>query len=84
VPRCLHGEGLAPRGTSFYGGGQRKKRTSIPSATESHEISIALEKGAETPRIDYPPISVHRFSKHCFESGVEEHHIDGVVVRVYN
>jgi len=48
-----------------------------------HQVSIALEKGAELPRIDYPPISVHRFAKAAFEAGIEEHTIDGVTVCVY-
>jgi len=48
-----------------------------------HKVEIALEKGAETPRIDFPPLSVHRFSKAAFESGVEEHNVDGVTIRVY-
>lgn len=48
-----------------------------------HEVAIALERGAERPRIDYPPISVHRFSSPAFKAGVEEHEIDGVIVRVY-
>lgn len=48
-----------------------------------HTVSIALEKGAETPRIDYPPITVHRFSKAAFESGIETPSIDGIRVRIY-
>lgn len=48
-----------------------------------HEVAIALERGAQRPRIDYPPISVHRFSSPAFKAGVEEHEIDGVIVRVY-
>lgn len=47
-------------------------------------VSIALEPGAETPRIDYPPISVHRFSGAALTAGVEEHKTDGVMVRVYS
>jgi predicted transcriptional regulator of viral defense system len=49
-----------------------------------HEVSIALLKGAETPRIDSPPISVYRFSRTAFEAGIEEHSIDGINVRVYS
>ncbi|MFA6715529.1 MAG: type IV toxin-antitoxin system AbiEi family antitoxin domain-containing protein [Victivallaceae bacterium] len=49
-----------------------------------HEVNIALKYGAETPRIDYPPISVHRFSGKAFETGVEEHKLDGFTVRVYS
>ena len=49
-----------------------------------HAVSIALIKGAEQPRIDYPPLSVHRFSKGSYTAGIEQHEIDGVPVRVYN
>jgi predicted transcriptional regulator of viral defense system len=49
-----------------------------------HEVSIALKYGAETPRIDYPPISVHRFSGKAFEMGIEEHKLDGYTARIYS
>jgi len=49
-----------------------------------HEVNIALKYGAETPRIDYPPISVHRFSGKAFDAGIEEHKLDGFTVRVYS
>jgi hypothetical protein len=47
-------------------------------------VSIALERGAESPRIDYPPVSVHRFSARSLTAGVEDHLIDGITVRVYS
>jgi predicted transcriptional regulator of viral defense system len=49
-----------------------------------HQISIALEKGAETPRISYPPISVHRFQTAAFKAGIENHKIDTINIRVYS
>jgi predicted transcriptional regulator of viral defense system len=49
-----------------------------------HQVSIALKKGAETPRIDFPPIKVYRFSGASFESGIGEYKIDDKIVRVYN
>lgn len=49
-----------------------------------HAVSIALEKGAETPRLEYPPITVHRFSGDFLLQGIEEHIIDNIVVRVYS
>lgn len=48
-----------------------------------HAVSIALERGAESPRIEHPPVSVHRFSGESLTAGIEEHLIDGVTVRVY-
>lgn len=49
-----------------------------------HAISIALEPGSESPRIDYPPVSVHRFSGAALTTGIEDHKIDGVWVRFYS
>ena len=49
-----------------------------------HAISIALAQGSDTPRLDYPPISIHRFSKEALLAGVDVHHIDDVPVRVYS
>ena len=48
-----------------------------------HSVSIALEKGAEPPMLDYPPLTVHRFSGGALTEGVQEHVVDGVTVRVY-
>lgn len=48
-----------------------------------HAVSIALPKGSETPRVDYPPIRVHRFSETALKEGVETHQIDGVSVSIY-
>lgn len=49
-----------------------------------HQVSIALRKGAETPRIDFPPIKVYRFSGPSFESGIEVYKMDGKPVKVYD
>jgi predicted transcriptional regulator of viral defense system len=49
-----------------------------------HAVFITLEKGAETPRIDHPPISVHRFSKESLFAGIEKHKMDGVMVQIYS
>lgn len=49
-----------------------------------HSVFVALPKGSESPRIDYPPVSVHRFSEQSFAAGIEEHELDGVPIRVYS
>lgn len=49
-----------------------------------HQVSIALKKGAETPRIDFPPIRVYRFSGASFDAGIEEYRVDGKPVKVYD
>lgn len=36
-----------------------------------HSVSIALPKCAETPRVEYPPISVHRFSDTTLKAGMK-------------
>ncbi len=49
-----------------------------------HAVSVALKKGAETPRLAHPPISVHRFAESALNEGVQVHVIDGVRVRIYS
>lgn len=53
--------------------------TQVPSS-----ISIAMEKGSESPRLEYPPITLHRFSNDAFREGQERHNVDGVFVNVYS
>lgn len=48
------------------------------------EVAIALERGTESPRIDFPPVSIHRFTKEAYYAGVEKHEIDGVEIFVYD
>lgn len=48
-----------------------------------HAISVALQRGAETPQLDYPPLSVYRFSTETLQLGIEKHQISGVTVKVY-
>ncbi len=49
-----------------------------------HEVYISLKEGTKTPRIDFPPLSVHRFSRASFEAGIAIYTIDGIPVRIYN
>jgi predicted transcriptional regulator of viral defense system len=49
-----------------------------------HAVYIALKKGAEPPRLEYPPISVHRFSEASLNAGIEDHLLDGITVRIYS
>lgn len=49
-----------------------------------HSVSIAVKRGTEPPRLDFPPIQVHWFSGEAFTAGVEEHQIEKTSVRVYN
>jgi len=49
-----------------------------------HEIYLALERGAEPPRLDHPPLRVFWFTGAAFREGIENHKVDGVAVRVYS
>jgi len=48
-----------------------------------HEVYVALERGTEVPRLDYPPLRIFWFSGQAFSHGIETHKIDGVPVRIY-
>jgi predicted transcriptional regulator of viral defense system len=49
-----------------------------------HQIYLALPRGAEPPRLDYPPLRIFWFSGFAFKEGIEHHKVDGVPVRVYS
>ena len=49
-----------------------------------HEVSIAVRRGAEPPRLDYPPIRLYWFSDEPFTAGVETHRIDSTPVQIYS
>ncbi len=61
------------------------------SALSIHEItteipryvSVALKRGSEKPRIDYPPVQYYWMSGAAFTEGVERHDIGGFDVPVY-
>lgn len=48
-----------------------------------HFVYFALPRDVKTPKIDYPPISVFHFSKESYQSGIVEHTLDGVKVKIY-
>lgn len=49
-----------------------------------HVVSIAVRRGKEPPRLEYPPTKIYPFSGHAFTDGVETHSIDATHVRVYS
>jgi predicted transcriptional regulator of viral defense system len=49
-----------------------------------HEVYLALARGAQPPKMIYPPVRVFWFTGDAFTEGVETHTIDGVPVRVYS
>lgn len=49
-----------------------------------HRVSVAVPRGSRQPSLDYPPLSVHRFSELAFRAGIEEHQIDGISIKIYS
>lgn len=49
-----------------------------------HEVYLAIARGAEPPRIDFPPVRTFWFSGASFSEGIESHRLDGVPVRIYS
>jgi predicted transcriptional regulator of viral defense system len=64
----------------------------LSSALRYHELStenpseiwLAIERGAWTPKIDFPPVRIAHFSKPAFDFGIEVHPFNGVQLRVYS
>ncbi len=48
-----------------------------------HEVSIAVPRGTEAPRLRFPPIRVFWFSRSAMTEGIEVHELDGAKVRVF-
>jgi predicted transcriptional regulator of viral defense system len=46
------------------------------------EVWLAIENKAIAPKLDYPSLRIVRFSGAALTEGVEEHVVDGVMVRV--
>ncbi len=46
------------------------------------QIWLAIDNKALAPKLDYPPLRIVRFSGAALTEGVEEHVVDGVVVRM--
>lgn len=49
-----------------------------------HAVYIAIAKDSTPPRIDNPPLSVHKFSGDALTAGIEEHLIDGITIKIYS
>lgn len=50
----------------------------------SHKIWIAVPRGAWRPDIDYPPLNLSYLSGLAYSFGIQEHDINGVMVKVYS
>ncbi len=49
-----------------------------------HAVDIALPRGAERPRMDYPPINVYWAVERIYSCGIEIYKVDGESVRIYS
>ena len=49
-----------------------------------HEVHVALQRGAELPRLEYPPIKIYWFKDQAFTAGMDTHKLDGVDIRIYS
>ena len=49
-----------------------------------HEVSVALPRHSEYPRMQFPPIHVYWFSTKAMQAGVDVHPIDGVPVHIFS
>ena len=49
-----------------------------------HAVYVALARGTEPPRLDYPPVRMFWFTGEAFTEGVEIHTLDHVSVPVYS
>jgi hypothetical protein len=45
---------------------------------------VALQRGAELPRLEYPPIKIYWFKDQAFTAGMDTHKLDGVDIRIYS
>src|SRR5262249_7529055 len=48
------------------------------------EVWLAIAESARRPKVQTPPLRIVRFSGAALTSGVEDHVIEGVVVKVYS
>lgn len=48
------------------------------------EVWLALDPADRRPQVESPPLRIVRFSCRAFTEGIEERHIEGVLVHVYN
>jgi len=47
------------------------------------EVWLAIDDKSRLPKVDCPPLRVVRFSGTALEDGIEEHHVEGEMVKVY-
>jgi predicted transcriptional regulator of viral defense system len=48
-----------------------------------HQVYIALPNYSEKPRLEYPPIRIFWLSEKAYSAGIEDHNLDGIIVKIY-
>jgi predicted transcriptional regulator of viral defense system len=49
-----------------------------------HQVHFALPRDVKAPKIKHPPIKAFHLSEASYTAGIEEHTLDGVVVKMYS
>lgn len=49
-----------------------------------HAVHVALRRGAQAPKLEYPPLRVYRFTGRAFDAGIRRYPVDGVRIRIYD
>jgi predicted transcriptional regulator of viral defense system len=49
-----------------------------------HFVYLAVRRTAMSPKLNYPPIRVFRYAAGHFDKGIDNHEIDGRMVRIYS
>jgi len=49
-----------------------------------HQVYVSIPNHAEKPRLTYPPVHIVWLSAASYLSGIEEHHIEGVPIKIYS
>jgi predicted transcriptional regulator of viral defense system len=49
-----------------------------------HEVWIAIDRRAALPRVKRPKMRIVRFSGKALAEGIDEHSVEGLLVRIYN
>lgn len=49
-----------------------------------HQVYLALKRGAERPRLKYPPMRYFWFQKEAFGEGIQEKKVDGASLKIYS
>jgi len=47
-------------------------------------VDLAIPRGSRASKIKYPPVSFYQFTQKSWESGIEEHNIEGHTIKIYN